>query len=35
MKYTVLYGSARTGDYLIVTIKNRNVFHFNGDTIVA
>ena len=35
MKHTVLYGSARKGDYLIVAIKNRSVFHFQGDTIVA
>jgi len=35
MKHMVLCGSARTGDYLIVAIKIRSVFHFQGDTIVA
>jgi hypothetical protein len=35
MKQAALYGSTRTGDYFIVAIKNRSVFHFQGDTIVA
>jgi hypothetical protein len=35
MKQTVVYGSARTGDYLIVAIKSRSAFHFKGDAIVA
>lgn len=35
VKHTVVYGSTRTGDYLILRIKKSCVFHFKGDTIVA
>jgi hypothetical protein len=35
IKRTVVYGSARTGDYLIVAIKNSQDDPFKGDAIVA
>jgi len=35
MKNMVVYGSARAGDYLIVVIKNRSVFHFQDNTVVT
>jgi hypothetical protein len=35
MKRTVVHEGARTGDYLIVAMKSRSMFHFKGDTFVA
>jgi len=35
IKHTVVYGSARTGDYLIVAIKHSKHGPFKGDAIVA
>jgi len=35
IKHTAVYGSARTGDYLIMAIKNSQYGPFKGDAIVA
>jgi hypothetical protein len=35
IKHTVVYGSARTGDCLIMAIKNSQRGPFKGDAIVA